>query len=135
MPTPTTPDPAPQPPTAALAAPCRDCGSTAGTPDRPGGRPLRRAGYCNTCYCRRQRSGAIDTRQPTPQGASNRPAPWERRPGHYIDRETLRLETHTSPHGRVLRQAKFYGDDRLAPCVPEPWEAEYRPARPTRAAA
>jgi hypothetical protein len=135
MPTPTTPDPAPQPPAAALAVACRDCGSTAGTPDRPGGRPLRRAGYCNTCYCRRQRAGAIDTGQPTPGDVRRRPAPWERRPGHYIDPETLRYETHTTPHGRVLRQAKFYGDDRLAPCGPEPWEREHRPARPTRAAA
>jgi hypothetical protein len=80
------------------------------------------------------------TPDPAPQPpaaalAAPRPAPWERRPGHHIDPETLRYETHNSPHGRVLRQAKFYGDDRLAPCVPEPWEREYRPARPTRAAA
>jgi hypothetical protein len=59
MPTPTTPDPAPQPPAAALAAPCRDCGTTGGSIPAGSRRPTRKRGLCARCYNRRLARGQL----------------------------------------------------------------------------
>jgi hypothetical protein len=53
---PTTTDRDPEP---TLAAPCADCGTTAGGRDRRSARPVRKRGLCRNCYARHDHLGDI----------------------------------------------------------------------------
>jgi hypothetical protein len=73
----------------------------------------------------RRHAAAPPPEPPTPGGLPMRPFWWQAQPGKYVDAETVKLERHNSPKGRLRRQEKFYRDDPAAPCTPEPWEPEY----------